>query len=336
LNITTCNRHAIESCDLRPGTALISMFNQDNGPPVIKGRASCVDILQFCCHDATEPMGNCVFPNQEIADSIYSFYLRNRGRVAALLIQDENAISLAPAVAGALIQIEGLDATRMLRAGPYNRLIYKLLMHSGDKSYPAEPLVSIIVRGWNPADFLLAFMLSMKRQRYDNWQAVIITDGPRPDLREMLSSEWLPIDCHEGVSNSRVKLLETKETTGFWGHPLRQMGIDSCDGEIIGMNSDDNYLTPGYIEQLVWALQDGAELALSDTVHSYWGWTYQTSETRVCGADLGCWLAKAALVRMAKWPGNQAIADGEFIQAMAEMAGPKKVAYVRRPLWVHN
>src|SRR5437773_4001151 len=105
----------------------------------------------------------------------------------------------------------------------------------------------------------------MQRQRYANWELVAVTDGPRQDIADYL----------RGRQDGKVVLMQTKEPLGHWGHPCRQRGIDAARGEIIGVQNDDNYLVPGFLEQMVGAIQDGADLVLCNTVHNHIGWGYQ-------------------------------------------------------------
>jgi Glycosyl transferase family 2 len=190
---------------------------------------------------------------------------------------------------------------------------------------PTDPLISIAVRIKYPPDRLLAFLLSMQRQRHGRWEVVAVTDGPNPDAERVVSS----------LPDPRVRLIQTPESRGRWGHPYRQLGLDACTGDYIGMSNDDNWYTPGYLEQMLLALQtEGAGLALCDMLHSYTGWGVVAAAPVKGVADLGCWIARGELVRQERWPGNDFESDGVFIERLAARAG--KVALVHRPLFVHN
>ena len=145
-----------------------------------------------------------------------------------------------------------------------------------------EPKVSLAVRLKYAPDRMQAFMLSIQRQRYDNWELVFVTDGPNAAARELV----------ERTGDARIKLVETEKPMGRWGHPYRQRGIAACTGELIGLSNDDNYYVPGYFEQMVGALQaENADLVMCRMLHSYWGWRMIDA-----GNDLGSWLAKRELV----------------------------------------
>jgi hypothetical protein len=125
---------------------------------------------------------------------------------------------------------------------------------------------------------------------------------------------------------------------GLWGHPYRQLGIDRCidnEADFIGLNNDDNYLTPGYFEQLVHALQaNDADFAICQMLHSYSGYGVVPAEPKAGCADVGNWLASADLIRQVKWEGTDFLADGRFVERLAAKA--RRVVKVERPLLVKN
>jgi hypothetical protein len=69
-------------------------------------------------------------------------------------------------------------------------------------------------------------------------------------------------------------------------------------------------------------------------VHSHWQWAYIPTRAMICQCDVGNWLAKARLVKTTPWTVFSSEGDGKYVQALAGKA--KSVAYVRRPLFIHN
>ena len=179
--------------------------------------------------------------------------------------------------------------------------------------------MSISIRVKYAPDRLAAFIICMRRQRYENWELIAVTDGPNTQAVEVLRQ----------MKDRRVKLVLTPRPLGRWGHPYRQLGLDACRGEFIGMSNDDNYYVPGYIEQMVNAL-DAADLALCPYLHSYFGWRVWKP-----GTDLGSWLARASLVRKVPWTGDNHTADQKYVEELKRLAR-NRVAVVNRPLFVHN
>jgi Glycosyl transferase family 2 len=309
--------------------AVISLRHPEKPPLRFAGLRSDRDgsmLLDIACNDITESMPGRIRPTPEIAGNIQEFWRAVKGRVTRFVCQCENGVGLCQGVVAALVELDGIDPKPILRRGTYNRLLYRLILETAGKQPVPEPLVSIVCRISYPFDRFQAFMLCMERQRYTNWQVVAVTDGPRDDVARYVQSR----------EDAKVHLIQTAERVGHWGHPYRQQGIDAAQGEIIGLQNDDNYLVPGFLEQLVWAIQDGADLVLCDTVHSYLAWASYRVEARRSSCDLGAFLVRAGLIRQVKWPGNDQESDGEFIEGLAALAGRNKIACIRRPLFIHN
>jgi hypothetical protein len=201
----------------------------------------------------------------------------------------------------------------------YNRRIYKTLLHGLCVAPEREPLVSIAVRVKYAPEALFGFLLSLRRQRWDNYEAVCFTDGMRPDIRELV--KMMP----------EVVLIENSERKGRWGHYHRQRALEVCRGEWIGTNNDDNYLTPGYIEQMVHVgEQSKVDVVTCGMLHRYSGW-----QPVPAGTDLCAWLARGPLVHRVPWTGVGFTADQEYLQALLKESGGS-FAEVRTPLVVKN
>jgi Glycosyl transferase family 2 len=329
MKVHFCNRMTLEGAtSIGKEIAVISLRNGDKPPAKVAGgsaQASGVAVLDVVCDDIDEPMPHSVCPTPAIAKNIYDFWAKHKDQVGWFVCQCETGLGLSQAVSAAILLFDGQDPNPILRQAAYNRSLYRLILEQAGRQPPPEPLVSIVCRILYPADRFQAFVLCMDRQRYPNWEVIGVTDGPRPDVAALLSSR----------KDGKVRLLETPERLGSWGHPYRQMGIDAARGEIIGLQNDDNYLVPGFVEQLVWVIQDGAQMVLCDTVHSYFGWAYQQVQPRRAGCDLGAFLARTSLFRQVQWPGNNQDSDGDFIERMASAAG-QGIATIRKPLFIHN
>ena len=131
-------------------------------------------------------------------------------------------------------------------------------------------------------------------------------------------------------ADPRVRFVETEKPLGRWGHPYRQVGLDACRGEYIGVSNDDNYYVPGYLEQMIFAIEStAADMAICRILHSYYGW-----DVTPAGGDLGCWIARRELVRKTPWVGTDFTSDQDYIRELVR--GARKTIEVPRPLFVHN
>jgi GT2 family glycosyltransferase len=177
-------------------------------------------------------------------------------------------------------------------------------------------------------DRLNLLLLSLRRQRYTNWDAVIVTDGPDRDAAELV----------ESMTDPRLRVIQTPERKGRWGHPYRQIGLEAAaeHGAFVGMANDDDYYAPGYLEQMVQALEwTPADLVLCGMLHAYNGWAATAGFARpdAVSADVGCWLARAELVKRTPWSGAEFTSDSEYVRRLA--AGGRSVS-INRPLHVKN
>jgi hypothetical protein len=87
------------------------------------------------------------------------------------------------------------------------------------------------------------------RTKRENWEDVAVTDGPNDAAVRFVAQ----------VSSPRIRLIETEQRLGRWGHPTGSVGLMLAAANFIGMSNDDNYYVPGYLEQMLNAL-DGADM----------------------------------------------------------------------------
>jgi glycosyltransferase involved in cell wall biosynthesis len=224
------------------------------------------------------------------------------------------------AVLAALLKISGTDNKAILAHGTYNRRLYRELLRTAGVAPEPDPLVSIAIRIKYAPDRLKLFILSMQRQRHDNWEMIAVTDGPNEPAARLIAE----------VNDPRIRLIETEKRLGRWGHPYRQRGLDACRGDYIGLSNDDNYYVPGYIEQMLHAMGDTADLVLCQLLHSHSGWKVDPP-----GNDLGAWIARASLIRKVPWTGQDFASDRDYLVSLVAQA-QGRVATVARPLFIHN
>lgn len=274
-------------------------------------------VLEFA--DVEEGYGAIVAPHREHARSILEFagaaWDAGKDRFIACCTA---GVGRSVAACGAIAKSQGADYAM---APTYNRQLYRLILEEAGVTLPDEPLVSLAVRVKYRPERLHCFLLSLQAQRYDNWECVAFTDGPNFDAVKLVQQ----------IGDPRIRIIETPHRLGRWGHPYRQMAFEHCRGEWVGTQNDDNYLTPGFIEQLVSAGEDaGADLVACQTLHRYHGWGVDAP-----GGDLASWLCRRSLLERFRWTGHHFRADTEFLDNLRFGAG-RKIAIVNRPLAVKN
>jgi predicted protein tyrosine phosphatase len=306
--------------------ALIVALDPDARPLRVPDSAYVLDRLDVPCHDISADAANLVTPTSDHARAIVAFGQQCRTLDRDILAICEAGAGRSAAIAAGLCHVIGAPpsaAREVLRKGTYNRRLYRLICAAAGMPVTPDAKVSIAVRIKYPLDRLQAFVACLRRQRWSHWECIAVTDGPNWE-----AAKWI-WDLNDG----RVVCIQTEHHRGRWGHPWRQVGIDACTGDYISLQNDDNYLTPGFMEQSVMALEDDdADVCLVNYLHSYKGWEACRSE--VGSSDLGAWLARAALVHDTPWDGDEFDSDNTYLSRLAEKA--RRVTTVTNCLFVHN
>lgn len=193
------------------------------------------------------------------------------------------------------------------------------------RAVPGNPKVSLAVAAYRSPDSLCGLIYALRCQTYPNWEAIIVHDGPGAEVRAAV----------ERIGEPRVRLIETDERRGSYGHPWRRFGIEHCTGDFIGLSNDDNYYAPTYFEWMLHQMaEEKADFAYCNMVHSHQQWAYFPTRPKRGCIDLGAWLGRRELVLATPWPGDDFNADGDFIEALARKA--RRVTHVEGCLFVHN
>ena len=287
----------------------------------IYDEANVVARLDLVFNDCRDDFGEVRAPSDEDARRLLEFVRAHLGKVPNTVFQCQVGIGRSLAAYAAVLKLHGGDPRPALYKGTHNRNLYRKILAAGGMAPDPEPRVSLVARLKYAPDRMTALLLSIQRQRYDNWELVFVSDGPNAAAREVV----------EQHGDARVRLIETREPAGRWGHPYRQLGIEACTGDLVGLTNDDNYYVPGYFEQMANAIErESADIALCQALHSYWGWRPIAE-----GRDLGSWIARRELVRRTPWAGDDFYYDAEYLQALLGNAGGR-VAKVDVPLFIHN
>jgi len=188
-----------------------------------------------------------------------------------------------------------------------------------------QPLLSIAVATYEQTDELACLLYSFRAQTYSHWEAVVVHDGPGSAGRAVV----------EKIDDPRIRWIETPERKGLYGHPWRQFAIDACHGDFIAMTNGDNYYAPVYFEWMLHLLTSrDADLVYCDWVHSHTQWSAMRAGPAKWLIDLGCWVARAGLVKTTPWTEMTFEADGVYFEAL--LARAANVLHIPKPLFVHN
>jgi len=278
-------------------------------------------LMPVIANDASDDFGLVKAPSRHDAKRIIRFAKDAIERkVPNLVVQCQAGVGRSQAVIAALCKMLGRECGPILKNGTYNRKLYGLMLAELGIPNP-QPLVSVVVRVKYDLRSLSAFTLSLEKQRYGNCEVICVTDGPRPDI-----DDW-------GINpEGRFKIIRTPVAKGRWGHPYRQLGIDAAQGEYLILANDDNYLCPGFIEQLLYPLEhEACDISCCKIAHAYSGWGITSYGSDLCG-----WMAKAELVKRHPWTGVDFDSDAHYLQELVKDFGSERVSRVDRVLVVKN
>lgn len=319
--VAACNMAFLAAEDLPGPSAVIRMADDESLIMPVKDEENVHHTLDLFFNDATEDHGSIVAPGVKHAQAIAEF-VRAVPPEMNIVVACTQGKGRSRAAAAAIAEWRTGHESSHLDAGSHNRSLYALLHQELGLGVIEEPKVSIVVRVKYALDRLQLFLLSVARQRWLNWEVVIVTDGPNPEAHSLY--EWF-IESLPG----KAQFVETGEAKGRWGHPHRNAGIAAATGDFICFQNDDNYLTPGYVEQLVRPLLRGAELSVCYAAHSYSGWAVSAAP------DLGSFMFRTALARRIPWPSDDVRAETHYLQEL-QKAVNGNVVVIDRPLFVKN
>jgi len=121
----------------------------------------------------------------------------------------------------------------------------------------SAPLISVVTPTWRRHDLLLGrCMRSVQEQDYGNVEHVIVSDGPDPELRDLIAT---------GVKNGsfthpvRFTELDDHHPDPNFGHYARQAAVELATGPYIAYNDDDDALRPYHCRMMTAALDEAPD-----------------------------------------------------------------------------
>lgn len=192
------------------------------------------------------------------------------------------------------------------------------------------PKVSIIVATFNQGPELSCLLSSLLSQKYPNWKAKVLHDGPFTDpIKEVIDQGW---------DLSRFEFLETEKRENCFGHNLREIGRsisiqDGCDAVLF--TNGDNYYVPTFLPDTAARIADN-DLVYTSCVHSHKMWKPLPTKLQRGKIDVGCCLFNAKSIQSVAWSRRDFAADWFFIESLMHSCKPFRAAHIDRFLFVHN
>lgn len=111
-----------------------------------------------------------------------------------------------------------------------------------------NPTISVLTPTWNRGIKMLnRCMTCVNWQSFEDWEHVIVSDGPDPKLREYFSET--------SKNNTKRKFFELEENNADYGASVRKLAMPWLKGKYIAFLDDDNIIFPEFLEEMVGALE---------------------------------------------------------------------------------
>lgn len=180
---------------------------------------------------------------------------------------------------------------------------------------------------------LRCLVASFQAQTWQNWKMLIVHDGP------VVGAENDAVLNAFEVTDKRVVVVRTPERLQQFGHPHRQLAIDSLTKECdwITLTNQDNYYVPVFVEWLLFAgtATPGCGLVHCDMVHSHKNWKPLVTEPRYKHLDLGGFMVKSSVAAQVPFDNFAFNGDGDWINRLVSKVR-NHVQHVPATLFVHN
>lgn len=190
-----------------------------------------------------------------------------------------------------------------------------------------NPKVSMVVACYQSPKKLLLPLGSFIAQTHENWECLVVHDGPGgSEIEELI----------DRLGDSRISFHSLPDKSNDWGNTSKEYGSHLSIGSYIGHSNDDNFYAPVYFEWMLRSLIDNeAQFAYCDMVHSHRKYQPMVCEPRPCHIDGGGWLCLSTIVKATPWPTkSDNHADGHYVESLLNLCG--RSIHVPHYLFTHN
>lgn len=201
----------------------------------------------------------------------------------------------------------------------------------------SRPLCSVITGTWQRNGAVLENAIpQVRRQTYPNLEHVIVSEGPDPELHQLLAAllgRAVPIHYAECGRNWSTFLTDSFSTAPWL------VGSLMARGEYLTWLADDDVMRPEHIAGLVDLLEEtGADFAYSQAIHV---WAGRPETAFVIGSDppqrghIANVVHRASLLDRGIWQfGDGMLNDWALISRWLEAGA--RWAYLPRPTFIHT
>jgi glycosyltransferase involved in cell wall biosynthesis len=161
------------------------------------------------------------------------------------------------------------------------------------------PSLSIVCVAYKRPQLLKVLIESLLAQTVQDFELLIMHDGPDPQISEILETYCL---AHPG----KIKSYFSEERYNDYGHTLRDIGIQLVSAPLLLLTNDDNYYVPTFVENMLNSIAtNDLDIVYCDMVHSHVfldlpnpiGYQFLSVEPRRLRIDVGCFIARTSLAQ---------------------------------------
>jgi glycosyltransferase involved in cell wall biosynthesis len=206
------------------------------------------------------------------------------------------------------------------------------------RSELAEAKLTIVVVTYKQPIPLECLLLSLCCQTLQNFEVLVIHDGPDPETRRVVE--------RFAERSPRYRFMESPTRYNDYGHSLRAMGIQAADREYLLITNGDNYYSPRFTEFVFEAIERHAlDVTLWNLVHSHdrpGGLNlrscspFEVYPVRLM-CDIGSIIVRTELAKKAGFVDRSHDADATYLEdVLALPVRPLRVGKIEKTLMVHN
>jgi len=187
--------------------------------------------------------------------------------------------------------------------------------------------VEFIIPTYDREYELASMLASLVAQSDTNWFANVVCDMDSRHIFNHLGSD--------DYTDERIRYTFLDKRYNDWGHTPREIGKQASTADYIIMTGDDNYYTPNFVEELIFASKDNPGMIYWDMVHSHYDYQYFKCEPRFNQIDMGAFATRRDLAQQLPL-GKEYAADGLFVENFKHMFPNERIVKINKVLFVHN
>lgn len=196
-----------------------------------------------------------------------------------------------------------------------------------------ERKLHIICTVYKKALELGLFINSFLLQTNPNWILHFVHDGPATnEIKTVISN----------CKDNRVMFQETKKVNGHYGHPNRNLLLNSIvvkDTDYILITNEDNYYVPVFVEYMLKeTVGKPVGIVYCNMVHSYLKYSILNTKLIKNKIDCGSFIVLASVAKKAGFNEIVHNADGIYIEECKRISDNNGMQSIKieKPLFIHN